>query len=368
MPATTRRTVLAAATAGTAVASARPASARAADVPRGRALPRRTVAARRRFFGSANVDDAGRPRPDRVVLSWFGVCNFAMAIGGRVVLLDAWIPRGTYSGYVPVDVDDLVALRPSHVFLGHGHFDHAADAPTVAGETGAVVVGTSEHCDQARNQSDVPIRTRPVMAAGAPVGATGGLAAGPISVDVVKHVHSAAEPPTGESAPLLPAPDLMPCLEHPPTVADGLDTLSHQGDQEGGTLAYRFSYRGFSLVWHDSAGPLRTQAPEAYRELRRWRHSDVQVGSIQGFGQYSNGLRDPMWYVEALRPRVFVPGHHDNWQPPASAPASSYEGRLREALAALPGDRPRLRMLRDPDDYVNPRRLTFTTARAGGFA
>ena len=66
-----------------------------------------------------------------------------------------------------------------------------------------------------------------------------------------------------------------------------------------------------------------------------------------------------MWYVEALRPKVFVPGHHDNWQPPISAPGRSYEGRLREALAQVPGDTPSLRMLRDPDDYVRPDRLTF---------
>lgn len=366
MPTTTRRTVLIAATATTAATAIAPtwsAAAYAGNDRQQQRLPRRTIATRRRFFGAANVNEEGRLRRDRVVLSWFGVSNFALAIGGRVVLLDAWVPRGTYSGYVPVEVDDLVALKPSHVFIGHGHFDHAADAPTIADATNAVVVGTAEHCEQVQNQGGDSIRTAPVIFAGAPEGATGALDLGPIAVDVLKHVHSAAELPAGESAPLLPVPDLMPCLEHPPTVADGVDTLSHQGDEEGGALAYRFRYRDFTLVWHDSAGPLRTRAPNAHRELRRWRRPDVQVGSIQGFGQYTNGLRDPMWYVEALRPRVFVPGHHDNWLPPASSTASSYEGRLREALAALPGEPPRLRMLRDPDDYVNPGRLTFPAGR-----
>ena len=366
MPSTNRRSVLTAAAtavgAATAITPSWSATARAGARQQQR-LPRRTIATRRRFFGAANVDEDGRLRRDRVVLSWFGVSNFAMAIGGRVVLLDAWIPRGTYSGYVPAEVDDLIALQPSHVFIGHGHFDHAADAPTIADATNAVVVGTAEHCEQVQNQGGSSIRTAPVIGVGTPEGATGNLALGPISVDVLKHVHSAAEPPAGDSAPLLPAPDLMPCLEHPPTVTDAVDTISHQGDQEGGALAYRFRYRAFTLVWHDSAGPLRSKAPNAHRELRRWRHPDVQVGSIQGFGQYTNGLRDPMWYVQALRPRVFVPGHHDNWQPPASSSARSYEGRLREALAALPGEPPRLRMLRDPDDYLDPGRLTFPASR-----
>jgi L-ascorbate metabolism protein UlaG (beta-lactamase superfamily) len=348
MPAASRRTVLAATTAlAAAPAFARPAEASPT-------LPPRTVATRRRFFGHRNVDEAGRVRRDRVVLSWFGVGNYALAIGGRVVLLDAWVPRGAYSGYVPVEVDDLVALRPSHVFIGHGHFDHAADAPTIASASGAVVVGTAEHCAQVSSQSGGRARTRALVAAGAAEGATAAMTVGPVTVDVVKHVHSAAEAPTGQSAPLLLPPDLGPCLEHPPTLQDGVDTLSHQGDQEGGTLAYRFRFGDFSLVWHDTSGPLRSASPRAYDRLRRWRRPSVQVGSIQGFGQFTNGLRDPMWYVEALRPRVFVPGHHDNWQPPITAPASSYEGRLREALAQVPGETPKLRMLRDPEDYARP--------------
>lgn len=326
--------------------------------------PHESIAARRRFFGPANVDARGHLRRDRVVLSWFGVSNFAMAIGGRVVLLDAWVPRGTYSGYVPADVDDLIALRPSHVFIGHGHFDHAADAPAIAAATGALVVGTAEHCAQVHAQSGGVARTAPVLPVAAPEGATSSLNFGPVRVDVVKHVHSAPEAPASGADPLLPAPDLMACLEHPPTVTDVLDTVLHQGDQEGGALAYRFRIGDFSLVWHDSSGPLHSKAPNARRALRRWRRPDVHLGSIQGFGQYTNGLRDPMWYVETLRPRLFVPGHHDNWLPPASSPASTYESRLREALAALPSGAPKLRMLRDPDDYVNPERLTFDLGRA----
>lgn len=330
---------------------------------RGRALPAETIAARRRFFGADVVDATGRPRRDRVVLAWCGVANFAMAIAGRVLLLDAWVARGTTSGYVPISVDDLVALAPSHVLIGHGHFDHAADVPTVAAATGAVVVGTAEHCAQAEAQAGRRLATRALLPAGAAEGATGRMRLGRVRVDTVKHVHSTPGLPTGESLPLVPLPDPLVCLEHPPDLAGGIDTLSHQADEEGGALAYRFRVGDFSLVWHDSAGPVRTEAPTAYEVLRDWRGVDVHVGAIQGFGQYTNGLRDPMWYVEALAPRLFVPGHHDNWMPPASAPSSGYEGRLREALAGVPGAQPRLRMLRDPDDYVAPRRLTFRVRR-----
>ena len=66
---------------------------------RGRAA---TVTARRRVFGAANVDArTGAVRRDRVILSWFGVTNFAMAIRGHVVLLDAWVARGRAFGLRP---------------------------------------------------------------------------------------------------------------------------------------------------------------------------------------------------------------------------------------------------------------------------
>jgi hypothetical protein len=59
----------------------------------------RTIALRQKYFGAANVDgQTGAVRRDKVIMSWFGVTNFAMAIRGHVVLLDAWVPRGLHSG------------------------------------------------------------------------------------------------------------------------------------------------------------------------------------------------------------------------------------------------------------------------------
>lgn len=319
------------------------------------------VSVRSRFFGRDNVDQlTGRVRPDRVILSWFGVTGFAMALGGRVVLLDAWVPRGQYSGYVPTSPAELAALRPSHVVLGHAHWDHAADAAEIALASGAIVVGTPEHCAQISAQAGRPIRTLPLGAAGAPVGTSSRWALGRARVITVRHPHSAPKAPTGDEAPILPGLDLAPCLEHPPTLADSLHELSHLADQEGGVLLHRFDLGGFRLVWHDSSGPLREDAPDLLDRFAGWRRTDVQLGSIQGFGQYTNGLRDPMDYVRALRPRVFVPTHHDNWAPGITASASTYRSALETSLGRLPAARrPELRLLEDPRDYVRPSLLTF---------
>src|SRR5688500_1534823 len=75
-------------------------------VPAGAVAANDTVAARKRFFGASNVDASGRVRDDRVILSWFSVSSFAASFNGHVVLLDAWIARGSYSDYVPTTTEE----------------------------------------------------------------------------------------------------------------------------------------------------------------------------------------------------------------------------------------------------------------------
>ncbi len=328
---------------------------------RGRAA---TVAARKRVFGAANVDRrTGAVRRDRVILSWFGVSSFAMAIAGHVVLLDAWVARGRMSGYVPTTPARLAQLRPRLIFIGHGHFDHAGDATPLALATGARLVGTAEHCADLRTR--VPgRRARCVAAIGA--GAAPGTLRSPrllsgVRVRAMKHLHSAGTPADGENPPLQLIGDTDTARRFPPRPQDAAALARHLADPEGGAMLYRFATGRFSLVWHDSVGPLVDRAPALLGVLRRLRPVDVHVGAIQGFNMFTNGLRDPRTYVEALRPATFVPNHHDDWYAGTlTMPATRYEQPLRRQLARIPASaRPRLRFLVDPRDYVRPERLTF---------
>ena len=96
-----------------------------------------TVKARRHFFGAENVDSQGRVRRDRIVLSWFSVASVAAAIDGRIVLLDTYIHKGENTpNYVPTTTNELVALAPEAIFIGHGHFDHANTSGEIAARTG----------------------------------------------------------------------------------------------------------------------------------------------------------------------------------------------------------------------------------------
>lgn len=326
------------------------------------ALPGRTVAARRKFFGEV-VDRDGRVRPDRVAISWFGCTSYAVALAGRVFVLDAWVPRGSHSGYVPTDAEEVADLRPSHVFIGHGHFDHAADGGSIVARSGARVVGTREHVVLVRQQAGRPVRGLALGREADRHGTVHRFRAAGVEVTAIRHPHSEIKPPdlTDPHLPLLPLPDLSTQLEYPPDLQSILHLLGHARDPEGGAVIYQFRVPGFRLLWNDSVGPVEEEAPGVPRLLRRLPRSDVHLGAVQGFGQITNGMRDVRAYVEAAAARLFVPGHHDDWGLPVVATqADAYRAVLEAELARIPRERrPRLRWMSDPGDYLRPARLTF---------
>jgi L-ascorbate metabolism protein UlaG (beta-lactamase superfamily) len=332
-------------------------------------LPAETVAARQHFFGAENVAADGSVRRDRVILSWFSVASLAAAIDGHVVLLDAYIHKEEdLPNYVPTTTDELVALRPEALFIGHGHFDHAATGGEIIARTGAFLVGTPEHCDQAEVQAAayaeqaVDVRCVDVVTRGSDPGAEVNELrplGDRIGVTALKHIHSAAEAPDGENHETTignaPIPDARLVLLHPPGPSV-LGNLSTEGD-EGSSILYRFRLGNFSLIWNDTAGPLRERAPHLLEILQRLPATDVEVGSVLGFNDPTNGLRDIVDYVERLEPQVFYPVHHDFV---AEYGASQRMKGIMEREMAKRGELPtELRWLYDPGDYLRPGLMTF---------
>jgi hypothetical protein len=348
----------------------------AAPAPAAEPVPSETVEARKHFFGSENVAADGSLPAGRVILSWFSVGSFAVALDGHVVLFDSYIHKGEdRPGYVPTTTAELLALRSEAIFLGHGHFDHAKNAGVIAARTGAVLVGTPEHCDQARTEAAdagvdggaMAVRCVDAVSRGSQPGAElNNLAVlGPsIAIQVLKHVHSAAEPPDGEdhesSLDSPPPVDSGSILLHPPgpSVIGGLNP---SGD-EGGTLLYRFQLGEFSLIWHDSAGPLREEAPALFDTLRALPPTDVEVGAVLGFNEPTNGVRDPVDYIAALKPKVFVPNHHDFVSEYGSG--RNFEGAIQRELAKRGPVVTDLRWISDPFDYLRPSLMTYDTGSA----
>ncbi|HUS53318.1 MAG TPA: metal-dependent hydrolase [Thermohalobaculum sp.] len=71
-------------------------------------------------------------------ITWFGHASFRIDVGNQVLLLDPWL-----DGNPMFDAANRAAAikGATHIFVTHGHGDHAAEAPGISKETGAPVVG-----------------------------------------------------------------------------------------------------------------------------------------------------------------------------------------------------------------------------------
>ena len=76
----------------------------------------------------------------RVKIRWFGHSGFSLQDpSGKIVLVDPWFQGNPTAPSGPEDV-----RKAEFLLLTHDHFDHAADAATLARQTGALVVGIFE--------------------------------------------------------------------------------------------------------------------------------------------------------------------------------------------------------------------------------
>ncbi|MGH2754328.1 MAG: MBL fold metallo-hydrolase [Actinomycetota bacterium] len=324
------------------------------------------VEARQRFFGKKNVDPrTGAVRKDRVIMSWFSVASYAASFNGHVVLIDAWVARGSHSGYVPTDPKEVASLDPEYIFVGHGDFDHIADAAEIVDISGAKVVGTQAHCDSISEQLGKEIGCVAVFPGDPPAGLAKDLSdlIPGVGITAISHIHSAFEGPEQDDGGRLPCPPIWnpgDTVEHPPTPEDFQHLVQHLPDPRGGNILYQFRIRDLAIAWHDTTGKLKEDAPEVIERLEALPPTDIHFGAILAFGQVTNCLRDLGMYIEALRPDLFTPSHHDNFTWFIGANAEDLEPYVREEIERIPEKtRPELFYTYDPDAYIKPNLFTF---------
>ena len=320
-----------------------------------------TIAARQRYFGLDNVDPrTGAIRPDRVILSWTGVSGFAAAFRGTVVLMDAYVardggvliqgqPLGIWPSikYIGTTPEELAALKPELVLLGHTHFDHAGDLPAVIqANPGIVVAGAAEHCTDIKNTvSNVPFNCVSMFAADAPNGSMAALREGIRGVEftAVKQPHSSApanpsaDPPFGWNLPNCSADTDYPVEPNEPLAwgAPGVGPPS-------GAISVMWQIRvgHFAIAWQDTAGYIDQNVINSFASLPP---TDVRLASVVVSGRAALALNN-----RALAPKLFYPLHHD---------ACGYliKKDLEAFIAGLPdAERPRMQFLSDPSDYLKP--------------
>lgn len=374
------------------------------------------IAARQKFFGPDNVDArTGAVTRERVILTWITNASFAASFRGRVVLLDTFVTRlEVQPGRTPFTIQDLVDLKPEALFIGHGHFDHADNAAYLSRKTGATIYASPETCDNMQLDA-VKIfgagSTVPCVA----VTSRGSIPGSELvtlhqldpvaTIQAFKHLHSTNTAPQDTSFPpvVINTPVAGVCAP-PCNLADPrdaamfpagtplstvLDIATSRAGQGGPiSIYYVFRLRGgneFTLVWHNTTGALREGCalpnniagtnppvpsqpgqdakgcfgPDVGRRLGNLMESlgptDVEVGSVVSLGFGINGERDIVDYNSHVMPKVFIPNHVTA----VAVESSSLEwkvgyGKQQDAMGIPAEDRPELRWLVDPNDYLRP--------------
>jgi L-ascorbate metabolism protein UlaG (beta-lactamase superfamily) len=81
-----------------------------------------------------------------VEITWLGHNCFEMAVGAHRLLLDPFLNDS------PVSPKKAADVQPQFILVSHAHFDHIADAASIAARTGARVLASFEVCEWLKTQ------------------------------------------------------------------------------------------------------------------------------------------------------------------------------------------------------------------------
>lgn len=351
------------------------------------------VRARQLFFGIENVDArTGEVDNQKVVFSWITNASYAVSLKGRIVLLDTYIHRGeTKPGRTPFVVQDLVSLQPEAIFLGHGHFDHADNAAFVAGNLGIPIYASEETCAAMQtdatnlfNAGKIPVSSvdcRKTTSAGSTPGAeivTISQLEPVACITAFRHLHSTTVP----ADPTIPIVQVMNIADpRDPQMYPVGTALTYPSSGSGGpggpiSIFYQFVMRGdnrFTFVWHNTTGAIKEGCSlgQTYPSgcwgpvvgqhlidiMKSLPPTDVELGSMVSLGFPTNGMRDVVFYNEAIMPKVYIPIHQTNAALPTSSLEFkvSYLKQINQMVPPFPPElQPEARWMVDPDDYVKP--------------
>ncbi|MDB5947432.1 MAG: hypothetical protein JWQ33_2458 [Ramlibacter sp.] len=366
------------------------------------------IQARLKVFGFETVDArTGMVRKDKVVMSWLTHTTMATAVDGRVFLMDTYVARlETKPGRTPFVVQDIANLRPEAIFIGHGHGDHADNAAWIAAKSGAKLFASEETCgvlqgDLARMKADTFMQADPAFAisAATTISCSNVTTAGSapatqvvkltalepaVCVVAFRHMHSMAldadpdwgavelvDEPDPRDPKLFPVGD--PLTPSEPRRAGQQDLRTSAKAGATASIWYQFVSRkgtNMTIAFNDTAGAVKEGKARGWDGVpadgqrildvvRSLPYTDLQFGTASSGNTDHNGWRDHMYYLEALRPKIFVPSHM-----PVGTSMQYYSGfinhlaLMEQPKGAWPGFPrtvwPSVRWLTDPVDTLKP--------------
>lgn len=119
------------------------------------------------LFG-ASTAGPGPTRGGAVSVRWLGTAGFEIRHGEHVVLIDPYLTRASLSSCLLSPLSpDIAAItrhitRADAIIVGHTHFDHVLDVPTIARLTDGVVFGSRSAANLCRADGVAPARVRDV--------------------------------------------------------------------------------------------------------------------------------------------------------------------------------------------------------------
>lgn len=239
----------------------------------------------------SHADPPSHPTPAPsarpVTLTYLGVAGWSLSSQAGTLLVDPYVTRAPVDDEAAPLVPDETAIA-AHVpkavdaiLVGHSHYDHALDVPTIARRTGAWVVGTdsTKHLALAGGVAEGRVRV-----------ARGGetFELGPFSVRAVRALHSL----TGQPDVPIPAGVRLP--------------LAARDYGQGGTLQYLVRFEGRSIHFVGTANFVEAELTGLSPDV-----AVIAVGLRSKIPDYTCRL------LRALgQPAVVMPNHFDAFQEP----------------------------------------------------
>ena len=224
-------------------------------------------------------------------LTWLGTAGFQIKTGRQVFLIDPYLSRNTAARprqpFTPEDLSDT-----DHIFVSHGHFDHIFDIPAIASRTGCRVYCCPVTAETLRQNGLRGDLIHEVKQDDYPVALEGYQARAFYSRHVKFDRWLLAKTLARINFRI---PRYLPLMKAYPA---------------GQVLSWQFEIEGRILQHFGSAG----STPEELERLNE-QNIDILFVPLQGHTRICDiALR----YVQALKPRMVIAHHQDDFFPPIS--------------------------------------------------
>lgn len=235
-------------------------------------------------------------------ITWLGTAGFIIRANGVEIAFDPFLSRGAVS-QSPFTPESFQNVRT--IFVGHGHFDHTFDIPQIAAASPETKV-------YAPGLTGMVMRLRGLKSAQLELADNRNILLPELKVQAFKSAHVRFDR------------DLIISTAKRCGIAGCLH-IAHRGlaYPKGLVQSYLFEANGKKVLFLSTAG-CTTCELEMYRNLE----IDILLAPLQG---HSNIQEIAATQTMAIKPKVVIPHHHDDFYPPLSQNVSveDFKERLK---------------------------------------